>query len=526
VQLQIATVVPRRRLINGTLLHDYGVAIATVFLAWLATSVLHTVSPERSLSFVFFFAAVAFSAGYRGTGPGIVATVLSALTCDYFFLPPSHSLRLTGSDLSLMVVFIVVALLINALTGRLQAGTRAADRRFQIVAQELSTLNSITAAVSSSLELPIVLANLQKQLVEQLDIPGGCILLCDDEDRFRLASAWGLPPETQEQASALRMDDLYDMIQDWDASDSTFGHTLPSMNGEADKRHLQPEAQQPIYVPLVANRTPEGVLCLYCRPDTTYIGNRARLYKTLGQQVGVLIQNARLYEQVRAGQAHLHHLSRRLVSVQEAERREIARELHDEIGQTLTGLKLSLEMSLRQTAQAPGEPLNQALTLVNELMAHVQDLSLNLRPAMLDDLGLLPTLLWHFQRYTRTTGVAVRFEHTGIERRFPAEIETTAYRVVQEALTNVARHAAVQEVTVRLWTAQHLLSVQVVDQGRGFMVYSAPTGMGAGGLAGMKERVTLLGGAWNVESTLGTGTCMLAELPLSDPEAGVSGETT
>ena len=147
----------------------------------------------------------------------------------------------------------------------------------------------------------------------------------------------------------------------------------------------------------------------------------------------------------------LKFLSRRLMEVQETERRNIALELHDEIGQVLTGLKLSLEIGTRLPSDEMVGSLNKARSLVNELMARVRKLSLDLRPAMLDDLGLLPALLWHFEHYTAQTQVKVDFKHSGLDkRRFGQEVETAAYRIVQEALTNVARHAQVQEATAAL----------------------------------------------------------------------------
>jgi signal transduction histidine kinase len=314
--------------------------------------------------------------------------------------------------------------------------------------------------------------------------------------------------------TTLRADDLYELEDERNVPASI----LPALRrSPVTERELNPLGwREQVCVPLLANGKFEGALFLFGFQNAGLAANRNDFCGTLGRQVGVLIQNARLYEQVRAGQAHLHQLSRQLVSVQEAERREIARELHDEVGQMLTGLKLSVEMSLRLPSEAAGALLRQALTLVNELMAHVQDLSLNLRPAMLDDLGLLPTLLWHFDRYSTSTGIQVHYEHSGIERRFPPEIETTAYRMIQEALTNVARHAGVPEVTVRLWTTQRTLCIQVTDQGGGFARPLPAARAGAGGLAGMEERVTLLGGQLTIESTPGSGVRLLAELPLED----------
>ena len=212
----------------------------------------------------------------------------------------------------------------------------------------------------------------------------------------------------------------------------------------------------------------------------------------------------------------LKFLSRRLMEVQETERRNIALELHDEIGQVLTGLKLTLEMGARLPPEDLGNGLAEARVLVNELMARVRKLSLDLRPAMLDDLGLLPALLWHFEHYTAQTQVRVNFKHSGLEkRRFGPEVETAAYRMVQEALTNVARHAQVQEVTVRLSTHPRTLSIEIEDYGKGFDLESVLSASETSGLAGMRERAALLGGSLKIESHPGTGTRLTAELSIA-----------
>jgi signal transduction histidine kinase len=145
----------------------------------------------------------------------------------------------------------------------------------------------------------------------------------------------------------------------------------------------------------------------------------------------------------------------------------------------------------------------------------VQQLSLDYRPTMLDNLGLVPTLQWYFQRYTNRTGVAVTFKHNVVEQRFPTEKETAAFRIIQEALTNVARHAGRKEVTVRLWVNAYALHVQVEDQGTGFDVAAKLASGTSSGLTGMRERATLLGGNVTVESAPGAGTQVTAELPFA-----------
>lgn len=223
-----------------------------------------------------------------------------------------------------------------------------------------------------------------------------------------------------------------------------------------------------------------------------------------------------LFAQVETARQRLELLSRRLVDVQEAERRQMARDLHDEIGQELTALKLNLDRCV--VASAEPSVLQEAQARVDQLVKLVREMSLDLRPTMLDDLGLLPALHWHFDRFFKTSGIRVNFKHTGLaSRRFTPEIETAAYRVVQEALTNVVRHSKAVEVTVRLWTSRNMLSVQIEDLGAGFEPEKALAAGASSGLSGMRERAALLGGQFRIESTPGSGTHLTAEFPITSP---------
>ncbi len=214
----------------------------------------------------------------------------------------------------------------------------------------------------------------------------------------------------------------------------------------------------------------------------------------------------------------LQALSRRLVEVQEVERRHLARELHDEIGQLLSALKMSLQINAENASSLK---LDKSYALLNDLLDRVRQLSLDLRPAILDDLGLLPALLWHFDRY-QDQGVHILFKHSGIEgRRFTSTIETAAYRIIQEALTNVARHAHIREVVVRAWATETMLGVQIEDHGSGFELEAALAGGKTGGLTGMRERATLLGGQLIIESRPGAGTYITAEFPLQSESGGM-----
>jgi len=211
----------------------------------------------------------------------------------------------------------------------------------------------------------------------------------------------------------------------------------------------------------------------------------------------------------------LRALSSRLVEVQEEERRRIARELHDQIGQALTGLKLSLEVIATQPVHGVAPRVSEALASINDIMDRVRDLSLELRPPMLDDLGLMPTLMRHFERYKGQTGIRVDFKQKGLQRRFPPELETAVFRIVQESLTNVARHADVDRVSVRVVVSPGVLDVQIEDKGKGFDPRSTLISGKSSGLAGMRERAALLGGQLEVHSTLSRGTRLEAKFPLA-----------
>ena len=207
-------------------------------------------------------------------------------------------------------------------------------------------------------------------------------------------------------------------------------------------------------------------------------------------------------------------LSRQLVDVQEKERRLLAYELHDQIGQELTGLQFTLEMGKRSVTGDLKKPFDEAQKQISSLMAQVRELSLNLRPAMLDDMGLFPTLQWHFSRYTQRTGIVIHFKHHGIEQRFPGAIETGAYRIIQEALTNIARYANINQAFIEVTANKEALTVIIKDEGQGFDPQIVLSENKTAGLTGMRERVYLLGGELTIHSSPGNGTLLNAFFPL------------
>ena len=208
-------------------------------------------------------------------------------------------------------------------------------------------------------------------------------------------------------------------------------------------------------------------------------------------------------------------LSLRLVEVQDNERRGLALGLHDQFGQLLTGLKLGLELALPRLRGPVRADLAESKELVDDLIGRVRRLSLDLRPPMLDDFGLIPAVEWHIRRFSKQCDIQVDFRHTPVAGRWPVKLETAVYRIVQEALTNIARHAGVKTAVVRIWQAGGRLGVQIEDDGKGFETEQALAAGVSSGLAGMRERALLLQGEFSVESAPGAGTQLTVEFPLA-----------
>ncbi|HEX9950584.1 MAG TPA: PAS domain-containing protein [Rubricoccaceae bacterium] len=214
----------------------------------------------------------------------------------------------------------------------------------------------------------------------------------------------------------------------------------------------------------------------------------------------------------------LQALSRRLVDVQEAERRSLARELHDEIGQELTALKLMIEEASRVPEAAAA--LVDVRPVVQQILRRVRDLSLDLRPPMLEDFGLASALQWLGERLERQTGLRVLLRHPAPLPPLPPDVATGAFRITQEALTNVVRHAGVSEAEVAVEVCNDLLIVTIADAGAGFDRVAALAGWASSGLTGMHERARLLGGHLDIVASPGQGTRLTARFPLtSTPHA-------
>jgi len=211
-----------------------------------------------------------------------------------------------------------------------------------------------------------------------------------------------------------------------------------------------------------------------------------------------------------------------IINAQEQERKRIARELHDETSQLLTSLLISLAVLEESvTTQEAHERVADTRKLAHQTLRAIRNMSIDLRPSALDDLGLLPAMRWYIKEYQQKCGIVVDLRTSGFKERLPTEVETALYRIMQEALTNTARHSKARKVKVTMKEDTQAIHVLIRDDGEGFDVDSVmknPYQDRGLGLVGMNERAMLLNGTLSIASEMGHGTTIKADIPFHAAE--------
>jgi signal transduction histidine kinase len=269
-----------------------------------------------------------------------------------------------------------------------------------------------------------------------------------------------------------------------------------------------------------------GLLGLANRPGG-FTANDAGLAATFGELAAVALKNSRTREsleqsetQYRVLSQRLQQLTRQLLTAQEVERRHLARELHDEIGQVLTAVRIRLQI-VQHACGAAAVGSEESLNIVDRAIQQVRGMALDLRPSVLDDLGLSAALRWYLDGQAQRSGLTMQLIAPSAGPRPPTDLEIVCYRLTQEAVTNVLRHARARQVEVELLQDAEGLYLTIRDDGVGFDSAAAWQRTADGqclGLLGMRERVELVGGQFSLDSAPGQGTVVRASFPLSQAE--------
>ncbi|NYZ64333.1 PAS domain-containing sensor histidine kinase [Luteimonas deserti] len=316
------------------------------------------------------------------------------------------------------------------------------------------------------------------------------------------------------------------------AADAMFGQPADALAGE-DAVHLVDAAcadafERWLRAPAVESDALPSTLCMRRRDGASFTAALASAEISHGARPAVLLivrdlsDAERMRDELAAGNRELQALAARVFTLQEDERRAISRELHDDIGQSVTAMKMAASAALDEDdAQQRRDDLEDILVLADATLERLRDISILLRPPQLDALGLEAALRWHAERLLRGAGLVPALQIDALPRRPDAAVEQACFRIAQEALTNIMRHARARHVALRLRDLGDSLGLCVEDDGAGF----APGAARGLGLVIMRERAHVIGGHLDIVSTPGTGTRIEAwlpyvEAPASPPESG------
>ncbi|MBM3132181.1 MAG: PAS domain S-box protein, partial [Chloroflexi bacterium] len=386
--------------------------------------------------------------------------------------------------------------------------------------KELAALNAIAQTVSQSLDLNEILNNALDKIGEILSIKNTLVALMDENGGL-------LTIRVERGMNRAR-------IPQWRIGEGVLGHvaqigepmfidSIPDASGLMREDHVKAATSYHVrsimYVPLKAKGRTLGVLMAATQADRVLAPEERNLLITIGHQVSTAIENAMLYRELQQKEEMRRDGLRQAILAQEEERRRIARELHDQTSQVLTGASAMIEASVAALPQEYAEVkerLQLARLSLTHMLIDVRNIIYELRPTMLDDLGLVAAARWHAEGFLGKASIRAHFQTKGRKRKLPAPVETAIFRIIQEAATNIVRHAKARSAEIQLEYRKHSLGLSIKDDGKGFAIeriMHPKQGKRGLGLLSMKERVEILGGCFVIESHPDTGTLITIEIP-------------
>jgi signal transduction histidine kinase len=377
--------------------------------------------------------------------------------------------------------------------------------------RDLGTMSAIAEALNRSLDTRDVLAQALRQILGLMRAHRGWIFLRENGE-FAVGAAEDLPHELAAEKMAAMQGDCrcLQMLRE--------GQLTQAVNLVNCMRLERAGWDHPRHatVPLATAGNAIGVMNLVLPRRRTLSPRELATLSAVGHQIGLAAERARLYDEVKDKEAMRGELLEKLITAHEDERRRIARGLHDEAGQALTALIVNLELAEQAHKAVDPQNLARLRGIAEHTLAEVRRIIAALRPTILDDLGLAAAIRWYAKEMVEPQGLQVSMQLKGLEGRLPPHVETAVFRIVQEALTNVLKHAEARQAMVETTVGDGRVRVTVTDGGRGFDVTSMPRsreGRGVG-LLGMRERAEALGGTLRVSSQPGHGTRIEIVIPV------------
>jgi signal transduction histidine kinase len=395
----------------------------------------------------------------------------------------------------------------------------------------VATIFELISAISSTLTLDDILARVTEKTAQIIGADSCAISLWNRENDTVVVLADFISPDV-----IIPKDDIYDVgvaypLTNFPATARVLHQRVPLI---IDVDHpVADKAEQDLLkvfrwtgvlmVPMLYKDQAIGLMELYVDQGrlVRFTEDKVKLCQALANQAAIAIENGRLFSELERQREALRQLSLRLVNTQEEERRRLSRELHDELGQALTALKINLDLARRNLPVDAPAKLQRSLEEASQLAIHTQErargLSLALRPTILDDLGLVPALRWELDCYEQRTGLTVYFRADLAEVVLSPELEITLYRIISEALTNVARHACARHSWVLLQAQDHHIAATIEDDGIGFDAirwFDSPGARHSLGLVSMRERAQLLGGSLSITSKPNCGAKIQVQFPI------------
>ncbi|MGI5836788.1 MAG: GAF domain-containing protein [Chloroflexota bacterium] len=401
--------------------------------------------------------------------------------------------------------------------------------RLQKLVHRLSSLNSMFVALNKSLDLETIMANALDHTLKLTSMDAGAIYLVDEHTReLELVAHKGISKEVAKVAVNLGLSADFRAAADLAGEPLVVDDTGRYARG-SKAALLAEKMRSMVRVPFMSSGGLLGIMCLGSGSDRSFSEAKIELLNSVGNQIAAAIQNARLYRELQSKERMRGELLQKVITAQEEERKRIARELHDQTSQALAALMVAVGTAAAQSAEGVdvSESLARMRALAVDTLEEVHRLIFDLRPTLLDDLGLMAAMRWYAETRLGEAGIKVRVELAGEERRLAPQVETALYRVVQEAVNNVVNHSGAQNFTLTFVLKAESVTIMMVDDGWGFdmaeLARSRDTKRGLG-LMGMKERVELLGGTFAIYSELGGGTKITIDVPLAEEENSVDGD--